>query len=107
MLCLGKVANYVGITKPTNIWNVNWDERDKYGTAIVTINCNAEFPFYKPGNPEVLRYRKWIQNLFDNMYEEIDWSICNNKMKEYNEELAHQVIINDLGKGFEQNKKQE
>jgi hypothetical protein len=102
---LGKVANYVGVTKPTNVWNVNWEERDKYGTAVVTIKCTAKFPFYKSGNPEVQRYQKWIQNLFENMYEEFDWSICNNKMKEYNEELAHQVIINDLGKGFEQNKR--
>lgn len=102
---LGKVANYIGITEPTNVWNVNWEERDKFGTAIITINCNAEFYPFKSGNPEVQRYKKWIQNLFDNLYEEFDWSICNHKMKDYNEELAHQKIISDLGKGFEQNKR--
>jgi len=101
---IGKVADYIGLTEPTNVWHVNWEERDKFGTAVVTIECYAKFFTLKSGNPEVQRYKRWIENLFDNLYEEFDWSVCNESMREYNEELANQKIVSDLGRGFEQKK---
>lgn len=101
---LGKVANYIGFSEPTNVWHINWEERDKFGTAVVTIDCHAKFFPLKSGNPKVQRYKKWINNLFDNLYEELDWSVCNESMREYNEELAHQKTVSDLGRGFEQKK---
>jgi hypothetical protein len=99
---LGKVANYIGITKPSNIWNVNWKERDKFGMVAVTIDCNAKFCSLKSGNPKLQLYKRWLENMFDNLYEEFDWSVCQNAMKEHFEELAHQQVINGLGEGFEQ-----
>ena len=101
---LGTVGNYTGLTEPTNVWGVNWENQDKFATAVVDVKCEAEFFALKSGNPKVLRYKKWIENLFDNLHEEFDWSVCNENMQKYNEELAHQRIVSGLGKGFEQNK---
>ena len=101
---LGEVASYIEITDPTNSWNVNSEECDKFATTGITIDCNIKFFSFKSGNPKVLTYRKWLKNLFKNLHEEFDWSVCNNAMKEYKEELAHQKIISDPGKGSGQKK---
>ena len=41
--------------------------------------------------------------MFDNIYEDFDWLVCNENMQKYNEELAHQKIVSGIGRGFEQN----
>lgn len=99
---LEKVANYIGITEPSNIWNINWKERNKFGMVAVTVACNAKFFPLKSGNPELQLYKRWLENMFDNLYEEFDWSVCQNSMREYFEELANQKIVSELGRGFEQ-----
>ncbi len=91
------------MTEPTNVWHVNWENREKFGTVVVDINCEAEFAALKSGNPKVQRYKKWVENMFDNIYEDFDWLVCNENMQKYNEELAHQKIVSGIGRGFEQN----
>lgn len=102
MAGLGNVGSYVGLTKPTNVWGVNWKERDDFGTAIVNIQCDAEFFPWLSGNPNIQTYKEWIGNLFVDLYNSFDWEVCNEAMKEYNAELAHQVTLNNLGKKLEQ-----
>jgi len=99
---LGKVANYIGTTVPTNVWSVNWKDRDSFGMAEVDIDCHAEFYPLKSGNPGLQRYRKWIESLFDNLHADFDWSLCDQRVRDYSAELAHLKTINDLGRGFEQ-----
>ena len=99
---LGKVAAYIGTAVPTNVWNVNWNDRDKFGMAEVDIDCHAKFFPLESGNPKVQRYRKWVQNLFDNLYTGFDWSVCDEGMRKYSAELAHLKTNSDLGRGFEQ-----
>jgi len=99
---LGEVSPYIGLSPVKNQWNVNSEERDNYGTVVVDIACEATFYKLRVGDPAIIRYKKWANALFDDLYNSFDWSVCNSKMREYNEMLAAQKIVGDIKKGFEQ-----
>ncbi len=99
---LGKIGSYVGLTSPTNKWYVNWDEIDKFGTAVLDMSCTAKFFKFKSGNPNVLSYKTWIRNLFEDLYQTFDWTVCDDEMRIYYQELASQQLLKNLGSGFEQ-----
>lgn len=99
---LGKIGSYVGLTSPTNKWYVNWDERDKFGTAVIDMSCSAKFFKFMSGNPDVLSYKAWVKNLFEDLYQTFDWSVCDEEMQKYYQELANQQLLKNLGSGLEQ-----
>lgn len=82
---LGNITRFVGISA---------DDYDKdYGTVIITTNCNAEFPKFRSGDPLILRYKKWAESIFDDLYNTFDWQVCNTSIKNYMEMTAYQAII--------------
>lgn len=99
---LGYIASYIGLVKPTNKWLVNFDVNDKWGSGVVNIKATANFPALGAGNPYVIKYKEWTNNLFLDLYNTFDWSICDNKIKEYNSNLANLLIINNLPNNFSQ-----
>lgn len=102
---LGKIGAYAGLVVPTNKWYVNWEERDKFGTVVINMSCRAKFSKLRSGDPQVLKYKTWIRNLFDDLYETFDWEACDQAMRQYYEELANLSTVSHLGSGFEQQPK--
>jgi len=99
---LGEVSPYIGLSPIKNQWNVNWEVRDNYGTVMLNMSCEASFNKFRVGDPTIILYKKWVEALFDDLYNSFDWSVCNSKMREYNQMLASQKIVGDIKKGFEQ-----
>lgn len=85
---LGSVAHFTGVYE-------DWYD-SSYGTVIININCEGNFNKLIGGNPSILRYKQWTENLFDDFYNTFDWQVCNLNIKEYMEVTAHQAIIKKL-----------
>lgn len=92
---LGNLAYYVGLSKSQKEFTKDNDDKG-HGTIIITIECSATFEKIRAGDPVLIRYKEWTKNLFDDLYNTFDWSVCENRIKEYNEALAHQKIVNNL-----------
>jgi len=82
---LGSVGQFTGISE-------DWYDKD-YGTLIINVNCEGNFNKFISGNPSILKYKQWAENLFDDFYNTFDWQVCNSNIKEYLEVTAHQTII--------------
>ena len=85
---LGSVAQFTGVSE-------DWYDKD-YGTVIINISCEGNFNKLISGNPSILQYKQWTENLFDDFHNTFDWQVCNSNIKEYMEVAAHQIIINKL-----------
>ena len=94
---IGFSSYVVGLGSVAKFTSVSEDWYDKsYGTMIITMNCESVFNKAISGNPLILKYKKWLGNLFEDFYNAFDWQVCNSNMKEYMETTAHQAIIDKL-----------
>lgn len=94
---LGSVGYYVGLTNIEDKFISPEDPNVRnYETTILRIICKAKFSKIRPWSPTVVRYKEWAQSLFDDLYNTFDWSICQTKMRDYQETLSNQKIINKL-----------
>jgi len=64
-----------------------------YGDYLLLIECEARFPSLLAWNPQVVRYKKWVNDLFDELYNSFDDTVCRNKIREYQIDLASREII--------------
>ena len=94
---LGTIGQYVGLVPPEMTAVDLRDENiKKYGTYDLIIKCSAEFSRLRAWDPSVVRYKKWAQHLFDSLYNRFDWSVQAKKIKEYEERVSRQKIIQKL-----------
>jgi len=92
---LGNVGDYVGLTDPQKeVYDTADENVNNYGQVILITECQAKFNRLMTYNPKVVRYRKWAENLFDGLHDSFDWSVCRNKMRDYQQDLSNQLIIN-------------
>jgi len=92
---LGNIAYYVGISEPQKK-SSEPDISKGYGILVITMECTANFNKIRMGDPALIRYKKWIKNLFDDLYNTFDWAICDSEIRKYDEVLAHQKIVDNL-----------
>lgn len=94
MLGMGSVGNYVLLTNEDKFIKAN--ELKDYGTIVLITTCEAKFSRIMAWNPSVVRYKEWAKNLFDDLYNTFDWSICQREIMNYQQALLTQEIINKL-----------
>lgn len=95
MVGLGSVGDFVGLTDTEDRFIKVKNIRD-YGNIVLLITCEAKFNRIRVWNPSVVRYKEWVKNLFDDLYDTFDWSICQSEMRNYQRTLSSQKIINKL-----------
>lgn len=84
---IGSLREYVGLSKTSET------NRFEFGCVETIIECKASFNPFMTGNPTLLRYKKWVSDLFNFINEQFEWSICDKKIKDYVKELANRTII--------------
>lgn len=93
---LGQAAYFLGLDTEEKKFNELYFWGSDYGNFTLVTNCNATFNRWTAWNPSSVRYKNWTNNLFNDLYNTFDWSICHKRMKEHQESLANQKIINKL-----------
>lgn len=94
---LGSVGDYMHLT--TNIADelaIKSEHARDYTTMALLVTCEAKFHPIRAGNPSVARYKRWVKVLFDDLYNAFDWSVCDSEMRDYQQTLSTQKIINKL-----------
>ncbi len=89
---LMEVGNYVGLTSLEDRF-LNPESQAVYTTVVLKMDCEARFTPLMEWNPDVVRYKAWIQSLFDGFYSAFDWGIVSSKMTNYYVNLAAEKII--------------
>jgi len=88
MVGLGKIGRYTGISE---------DYYDKdYGTVVVNTRCEAKFNKLISGNPQMMKYKGWVNSFFEVLHEEFDWEVCDKSIKDYMETEAYHLIIENF-----------
>ena len=64
-----------------------------YGNYLLLIECEAKFHSLLAWNPQVVRYKKWVTDLFDELYYSFDDTVTRNKIREHQIDLASREII--------------
>ncbi|MDP1854259.1 MAG: hypothetical protein Q8L26_08685 [Candidatus Omnitrophota bacterium] len=93
---LGQVAYFLGLNTEEKDFNELYFWGNDYGNLALVTNCKATFSRWTAWNPSSVRYKNWANNLFNDLYNTFDWSICYARMKEYQQSSANQKIINKL-----------
>jgi len=90
-------TNYVaGLGNITRFVGISADDYDvTYGTVVINAYCSAEFPKFRSGDPLILKYKKWTESLFDDLYNTFDWEVCDANIKEYMQTTAYQAIVEE------------
>ena len=60
---------------------------------VVNSHCEAKFNKLIAGNPQMIKYKAWVNSFFDSLYEKYDWEICDRDMKDYMETEAYYIIM--------------
>ena len=86
----------VGLGNITYLVNISNDPYDRnYGTVEIDTICTAQFDKLLLGNPNIIKYKEWATNLFDDFYNSFSWQVCYDDIKDYMEFTADQTIINN------------
>jgi len=95
MFGLGNVGHYIGMTDPEREFiETNDPAFQNYKNIGLRMKCTAKFPWYRTWNPSVLIYKTWANVLFDELYQEFDWFVWEDKIKSHQQAVANQKIIN-------------
>lgn len=95
---LGSVGDFIGLTNIIEDKYINTSDPNvsNYETICLLIICKAKFSKVRAWNPSVVKYKEWAQNLFDDLYNTFDWSVCEAQMRRHQQTLANQKIIKKL-----------
>lgn len=69
------------------------EDSRNYGNYLLLIECEAKFPSLLAWNPQVVRYKKWVNDLFDELYYSFDDTVTRNRIREHQIDLASREII--------------
>ncbi len=65
-------ANFVGIGDLGSLLGMSKEERQKFCTRTIELRLSAKFRRLKSGHPEMEKYRRWVDGLFEHLQEEFD-----------------------------------
>ncbi len=95
MIGLGKIGDFIGITSPERAYTDTSDPNVRdYSTYYLTIRCKAKFNRITAGNPSTSKYKEWSNDMFNNLYQEFDWTVCQDSILNYQKNKAIQKILN-------------
>jgi len=94
---LGSVGQYVGLIPPeATAIDLRQPDIKKYGTYDLLIKCKGKFSRLRSWDPSIVRYKTWANHMFDSLYDKFDWSIQSMKIRNHEEKVAHQKIIQNM-----------
>ncbi|MFA5118812.1 MAG: hypothetical protein WC695_08195 [Candidatus Omnitrophota bacterium] len=99
-LGLGNTGYYTGRIGPkSNVFGPDDPAEKDYGHVFLNMECRATFFRWTAWNPASLRYKRWANNLFNELSDAFSWDLCENRLKEYFQIQANYgIIYKDKGK---------
>ena len=95
MIGLGELGDFIGVTNPDRLYTDTGDKNVKnYFTYNLKIICQAKFNGITAGNPNTSKYKEWANDMFDNLYQTFDWTVCRDAILNYQKNKAIQKILN-------------
>jgi len=92
---LADLAEYLEYTAPERNINSSNKNDTNYYRYIIKISCNAKFNRFTAGNPSTKLYKEWINEMFNDIYDNYDWSVIQKAMSQYIVEKASANILLD------------
>jgi len=92
---LANLAEYLECTAPERNINSSTKNDTNYFRYIIKISCNAKFNRFTAGNPSTKLYKEWVNEMFNDIYDNYDWSVIQKAMSQYIVEKASANILLD------------